>query len=136
ARPSGATLGPMVTTTVVAGDGCRLASRIDGPDGAPVLVLASSLRATHALWDRTLPALAARFRVLRHDTRGHGGSDAPPGDYTLERLGRDVLDLLDAWGVERAHVCGISLGGMVAQWLGAEAPGRVDRLVLANTASF
>lgn len=122
--------------TVVAGDGCRLASRLEGPGGAPVLVLSSSLGATHALWDPVLAALTTRFRVLRHDTRGHGASDAPHGDYTLERLGRDVVDLLDAWRVERAHVCGISLGGMVAQWLGAEARGRVDHLVLANTASF
>jgi 3-oxoadipate enol-lactonase len=122
--------------TIVTDDGCRIAMTMEGREGAPVLVLSSSLGATRALWDPVVPALAARHRVLRYDTRGHGASDAPAGDYTLERLGRDVLALLDAVGAARAHVCGISMGGMIAQWLAAEAPGRVDRLVLANTAAF
>lgn len=121
---------------VRAGDGCRIAVHGDGPADAPALILASSLGTTAGMWQPNVAALAARFRVLRLDTRGHGGSDAPDGDYTLARLGTDVLDVLDALGIERAHVCGVSLGGMIGQWLGAHAPGRVDRLVLANTASI
>jgi 3-oxoadipate enol-lactonase len=74
-----------------------------------------------------------RFRVVRFDTRGHGRSDAPRGPYTMDQLGTDALAVLDASGVTRAHVCGESLGGMVALWLAAEAPERIDRAVFANT---
>ena len=125
-----------IADTVLAGDGCRLAVQLDGPPDAPVLVLSSSLGTGAGMWEPNVAALARRFRVLRLDTRGHGASDAPDGEYTLARLGADVLDVLDAQRVERAHFCGVSLGGMIGQWLGAHAPGRVERLVLASTASF
>jgi 3-oxoadipate enol-lactonase len=81
-------------------------------------------------------ALARHFRVLRYDTRGHGGSGAPPGAYSLDRLGRDVLQLMDRLEILRAHFLGLSLGGFVGQWLGVRAPERVDRLVLSNTAPW
>jgi 3-oxoadipate enol-lactonase len=116
-------------------DGCRLAFSISGPADAPALVLSNSLGTNRSLWDRQVDVLSTRFRVLRYDTRGHGESDAPPGDYTIDRLGQDVLSLMDAAGVPRAHVCGISIGGLTALWLGVHAPDRVDRLVLANTAA-
>jgi 3-oxoadipate enol-lactonase len=116
-------------------DGCRIAWRSDGPEDAPVLLLSNSLGTAMAMWDVQLPALTQRFRVLRYDTRGHGASDATPGDYGLDRLGRDAAALLDALAIDRAHVCGLSLGGMTAQWLGVFAPERVDRLVLANTSA-
>ena len=96
-------------------------------------MLSNPLGGTHQIWDRQLAALEPHFRVIRYDTRGHGASDAPAGDYTLERLGRDVIALLDTLEIERAHVCGVSLGGLTAQWLGAHRPERVQRLVLANT---
>lgn len=115
-------------------DSRRLAYSIDGPVTAPPLILSSSLGTDRSLWDRQIEALAERFRVLRYDTRGHGESDAPSGDYTIDRLGRDVLSLMDDAGFARAHICGISLGGMTALWLGAHAAHRVNRLVLANTA--
>ena len=113
--------------------------RFDGPpdddDDAPVLVMAHSLGIHHGLWDPQLPALGARFRLLRYDARGHGRSQVTPGPYTIERLGRDVVDLLDGLGIERAHFCGLSIGGAVGIWLALSAPGRLRRLVLANTAA-
>ncbi len=108
--------------------------RVDGPAAAPVLVLANSLGTTWAMWDPQLPALTARFRVVRYDQRGHGATPAPPGPYTIADLGTDVVELLDALGEERASICGLSLGGMVAMWLASHAPDRVDRLVLCCTA--
>jgi 3-oxoadipate enol-lactonase / 4-carboxymuconolactone decarboxylase len=108
--------------------------RIDGPSTAPVLVLANSLGTTSAMWGPQLPVLSGRFRVVRYEHRGHGGTPAPPGPYTIEQLGGDVLDLLDAVGAERASLCGLSLGGMVAMWLAAHVPERVERLVLCGTA--
>ncbi|MGE0447095.1 MAG: 3-oxoadipate enol-lactonase [Vicinamibacterales bacterium] len=119
-----------------ASDGCRIAHQFDGPQGAPVLVLSHSLGSSMEMWRPQVARLAERLRLLRFDTRGHGSSDVPPGEYTLERLARDVLDLLDAHGIARAHFCGLSLGGMIGQWLGANAPDRIDRLLLANTSRF
>ena len=110
------------------------AYRIDGPPGAPVLVLANSLGTTSAMWEPQMPALTGRFRVVRYEHRGHGGSPAPPGPYRIGQLGADVLELIDAVGADRVSMCGISLGGMVAMWLAAHAPERIDRLVLACTA--
>ncbi|MEA2449890.1 MAG: 3-oxoadipate enol-lactonase, partial [Thermoleophilaceae bacterium] len=91
----------------------RLHHRLDGPEGAPPLVLSSSLGTTHAMWDPQVAALAERFRVLRFDTRGHGRSPAPPGPYSIDDLGRDALELLDELGLERVSWCGLSLGGML-----------------------
>lgn len=110
-------------------------SIVDGPAGAPVLVLANSLGTTVDMWEPQLPALARRFRVVRFDTRGHGRSAVPHGPYTIGDLGGDVLALLDELGVARAHFCGLSLGGMVGMWLAAHAPQRIDRLVLCCTSA-
>ena len=87
------------------------------------------------LWARQVPALSQAFRVITYDPRGHGQSSSPPGDYTLDDLGRDAVAVLDAVGVERAHVCGISMGGITVLWLGIHAAARVDRIVAANTAA-
>ncbi len=115
-------------------DGCKLHYRMDGTRGKPVLVLSNSLGTELAMWDGQVDALRPHFCIVRYDTRGHGASDAPLGPYSIERLGRDVIGLLDHLQAARASVCGLSLGGMTAMWLGANAPERVDRLVLANTA--
>jgi 3-oxoadipate enol-lactonase len=112
----------------------RCNARIDGPADAPVLVLSNSLGTNWALWDSQMPALTARFRVLRYDTRGHGSSPVTAGTYSIAMLAHDVLVLLDALHIERAHFCGLSLGGMTGMWLGIHAAERIDRLVLANTA--
>ena len=117
-------------------DGCSLAWQMSGPEGAPVLLLSNSLGTTRAMWQAQTGPFSAQFRVLRYDVRGHGQSDAPVGAYGLDRLGRDAIELLDSLGIERAHFCGVSLGGMTGQWVGVHAPARFDPLVLANTAAY
>jgi 3-oxoadipate enol-lactonase len=112
----------------------RLHHRLDGPADAPALVLSPSLGTSLELWEPQLPALAAVFKVVRYDPRGHGRSPVPPGPYTLDDLGGDVLELLDDLELERSSFCGLSIGGMVGMWLAAEAPERIDRLVLCCTA--
>jgi len=116
-------------------DGCRLSYCLDGDPRAPALLLSNSLGTTHELWAPQVARLSSAFRVIRHDTRGHGGSDAPKGTYTPEMLGLDALAILDAAGAPRAHVCGLSLGGLTAMWLGVHAPERILSLILASTAA-
>ena len=116
-------------------DGCRLHSRVDGDPDAPPLLLINSLGCDLAMWEGQLARWTATHRVIRYDQRGHGRSDAPRGPYTVEQLGADALAVLEAHGIGRADVCGISLGGIVALWLGVKAPDRVGRLVLAATAA-
>jgi 3-oxoadipate enol-lactonase len=123
------------TTFITTGDGCRLAYRLDGDDTKPMLVLSNSIATTLHMWDGQIHLLTEHFRVLRYDARGHGESDAPVGAYSMDRLGRDVIELLDALNIERAHFLGLSLGGLVGQWLGIHAPDRIDQLILSNTSA-
>ena len=123
-------------STFTAGDGVRIAYAVNGAANKPALVLSNSIGTTLRMWDPQIEALAERFRVIRYDFRGHGASDVPPGAYSNDRLGRDVLELLDHLGVARAHFLGLSLGGFVGQWLGVHAPERVERLILSNTAAY
>ncbi len=113
-----------------------LHTRWDGPADGPVLVLSNSLGATLDMWRPQVAPFGAVFRLLRYDTRGHGASSVPAGPYTIEQLGTDVLRLLDAFSIERAHFCGLSMGGVTGMWLGAHAPDRIERLVLCNTAPW
>ena len=108
---------------------------VSGPADAPVLLLLGSLGSTIAMWGPQLPALAERFRVVRADHRGHGGSPVPPGPYHLDDLAGDALALLDRLEVRTASVVGLSLGGMVAMRLAAHHPDRVDRLALLCTSA-
>jgi 3-oxoadipate enol-lactonase len=107
---------------------------LEGPAGAPVVTFSHSLAASLEMWEPQVAAIADRYRVLRYDTRGHGGSEVPPGPYTLEMLADDVLGLLDALGVERTHFVGLSMGGMIAQAVALKRPGVLASLVLADTA--
>ena len=109
--------------------------RVDGPSDAPVLVLSHALGLSMAMWDPQVAALSRAFRVLRYDHRGHGGSPVPDGPYRIEDLGRDLLHLLDRLTLEQVSLCGLSLGGMVGLWLAANAPERLDRLVVCCTAA-
>ncbi|MEV6694676.1 3-oxoadipate enol-lactonase [Micromonospora sp. NPDC051196] len=114
----------------------RLHATVDGPPDAPVLVLGSSLGTTGAMWQPQVAALATRFRVVRYDHLGHGGSPVPAGPYRIDLLGREVLRLLDDLAVGSAHYAGLSLGGMVGMWLAAHAPERIDRLALLCTSAY
>lgn len=116
-------------------DRTRIFYRLEGNAGRPVLVLSHSIGCDMSLWAQQAPDLLQHFQVLRYDTRGHGASDAPKGDYSIERLGRDVLGLADALGIATFAFCGLSLGGMIGQWLGANAGNRLTGLILANTSS-
>lgn len=115
--------------------GARLYWRLEGAAERPVLLLLNPIGTDMGLWDRTAPQLMTRFRLLRMDARGHGASDAPAGDYSLAQLAADALAVMDAAGVGRASVCGLSLGGMIAMELALAAPERVERLVLACTSA-
>ena len=115
--------------------GGRLRYRVDGPDaGAPVLLI-NSLGSTLDLWSAQVEAWSSIYRVIRYDTRGHGQSTSPRGEYTIDDLGQDAVRVLDAVGAQTAYVCGISLGGLTAMWLGIHQPTRVSALVIANTAA-
>jgi 3-oxoadipate enol-lactonase len=100
-----------------------------------VVVLSNSLGTNLAMWDAQVPTLAQRFRVLRYDSRGHGLSGVTPGPYTIEGLSRDVVGLLDALQIPTAHYCGLSVGGLIGQWLGINAARRFKSLSLCNTAA-
>jgi 3-oxoadipate enol-lactonase/4-carboxymuconolactone decarboxylase len=114
-------------------DNRRLFYRLEGREGAPVLVLSHSIGADHAMWDTQMPDLVSQFRILGYDVRGHGASDAPEGDYSIEDLGREVLGLADSLKISEFAFCGLSLGGSIGQWLAIYAADRISRLVLAST---
>jgi 3-oxoadipate enol-lactonase len=117
-------------------DGCPLNVSVEGRDSGPTIMLSNSLGTTMQMWEPQMAALTKLFRVVRYDRRGHGKSGVPAGPYSMERFGKDVLAILDDLNIEKVHWCGVSMGGMVGQWLGANAPERVGKLVLANTACY
>jgi 3-oxoadipate enol-lactonase len=120
---------------VTTDDNVRLNVSVEGSDYAPTLLMMHSIGCDLTLWDPQAAALAGSFRIVRYDARGHGGSDAPKGDYTVDRLGLDALAILDAVGAQSAYCCGLSLGGITAQWLALHASDRVEGIVIANTAA-
>ncbi len=109
--------------------------RCDIQGEGPWLILSHSLATDLSMWDDQMAALTPHFRVLRFDTRGHGGTSAPEGAYDFAWLAADVLWLMERLGIGRAHFCGISLGGMIAQHVALTAPEKIDRLVLVSTTS-
>ncbi|NWD84345.1 3-oxoadipate enol-lactonase [Pseudomonas reactans] len=109
--------------------------RLEGPADAPLLVLSNSLGTTLEMWDQQIPVFSEHFRILRYNTRGHGGSAVTPGPYSIEQLGRDVLALVDSLGIDRFAFCGLSMGGLIGQWLGVNAGERLTRLVICNTSA-
>ena len=118
---------------MTASDGCPIHYRLDGPEDAPVVVLSNSLGANISMWEPQMAALTGHHRVLRYDNRGHGQSGVPEGPYTLERIARDARELIGELGLGSVFWCGVSLGGMVGMWLGANASYYLKRAVLANT---
>jgi 3-oxoadipate enol-lactonase len=109
--------------------------RFDGPADAPVLMLSNSLGTNLSMWDPQIAEWSKHFRILRYDSRGHGLSVATDRAFSIATLGRDALAILDHFGIEKAHWCGVSKGGMVGQWLATNARQRMGRVVLANTAA-
>lgn len=109
--------------------------RIDGDEGAPVLLLSNSLGTNLSMWDPQIPEWSKHFRVVRYDSRGHGLSPAPDEPYSIAMLADDALAILDVLGIDKAHWCGLSKGGMVGQWLATHHGARLGRVVLANTAA-
>jgi len=109
---------------------------VEGPAGAPLVVMSHSLGMTLDMWQPQAEALARSFRVVRYDLRGHGRSPVPPGPYEIADLGADIVALLDRLDVARAHLCGLSLGGMASLWVAAQHPDRVDRLVVCCTSAL
>jgi len=116
-------------------NGVRIRYRLEGKPGAPVIVFSNSLGTNLSMWEPQVLALRDEFRILRYDTRGHGLSAVPPGPYTQEQLGADILAVMDAVEISQAHFCGLSMGGQLGIWLGANAPQRFARLVLCDTAA-
>jgi 3-oxoadipate enol-lactonase / 4-carboxymuconolactone decarboxylase len=109
--------------------------RLEGSSAQPVLILSHSIGTDHSMWEPQIADLLRYFRVLRYDTRGHGASDAPRGEYSIQMLSRDVLELANSLEVSQFAFCGLSLGGAIGQWLAANAPERLTHLILANTSS-
>jgi 3-oxoadipate enol-lactonase len=116
-------------------NGARFHYQLDGPAGAPVAVFSNSLGTNLAMWDAQIPALEQKFQVLRYDSRGHGASGVTTGPYTIAILAQDVIGLLDALQISSAHYCGLSIGGVIGQWLGINAANRFKSLTLCNTAA-
>jgi 3-oxoadipate enol-lactonase len=118
---------------LIQSDGCPLYVETAGPERAPVIMLCNSLGLTLEMWEPQMKLFARDHRVVRYDRRGHGRSGVTKGPYSMEMLGRDALAIMDALELKKVNWCGLSMGGMVGEWLGANAPERIDRLVLANT---
>lgn len=116
-------------------NGIEMNYEIHGPQGAPWLVLSHSLACSVRMWDPQVEALKDRYRILAYDTRGHGASEAPKGAYTLEMLADDLYFLLKELKIEKAHYCGLSMGGMIGQTFALRYPGVIRKLVLADTTS-
>ena len=117
-------------------NGIQINFELDGPADAPVLVFSNSLATSLAMWDPQVERLRDRYRILRYDNRGHGATPVTDGPYTIGLMASDLLALMDALEIDKILFCGLSKGGMIGQWLGINAPDRVEKLVLSNTASF
>jgi 3-oxoadipate enol-lactonase len=116
-------------------EGGQIHYRLDGKQESPMLVLSNSLGMDLSMWDAQLPAFAERFRLLRYDSYGHGASTFGVGGIKIDRLGQDVVRLLDDLGIATASFCGLSVGGLVGQWLGLNAANRMEKIVLCNTSA-
>jgi 3-oxoadipate enol-lactonase len=117
-------------------NGIKINCELSGKEKAPVVVLSHSLACSMVMWHPQLDLLEPHFQVVRYDTRGHGGSEAPPGPYTLQQLLDDAIGILDELGCDRVHWVGLSMGGMIGQGLALSHPERIERLVLADTAAI
>src|SRR5579863_220366 len=115
--------------------GTKFHYQMSGTRGSPALILSNSLGSAVSMWEPQVMPFGKHFCVVRYDQRGHGQTAVTPGPYTSQQLGQDVVDLMDALEIENAHFCGLSMGGAAGQWLGANAPKRINKLILSNTAA-
>jgi 3-oxoadipate enol-lactonase len=116
-------------------NGLRVNYILEGPASGPVITMSNSLASNLSMWDPQMPVLTSRYRVLRYDTRGHGGTEATAGPYALDDLAEDVRSLLQALGITRTHFIGLSMGGMIGQILALKYPQTLQSLVLCDTMS-
>jgi 3-oxoadipate enol-lactonase len=121
---------------VIDANGCPINVVVEGPERAPVLMLCNSLGTDHRMWDPQVKPFTRHFRLVRYDRRGHGRSGVTKGPYSMAQLARDALAVMDGLGIRRTNWCGLSMGSMVGQWLGANAPERLERLVLSSSSCY
>ena len=121
---------------VIESNGCPIHVEVEGPPDAPVLMLSSSLGTTKHMWDPQAKAFANKYRIVRYDRRGHGRSGVPKGPYSMELLARDAINVMDGLDLKKVNWLGLSMGGMEGMWLGANAPERIDKLILSNTSTY
>ena len=121
-------------SSVIQANGIRINARIDGPDSAPVVMFSNSLMSNLNMWDAQMAAVTARYRVLRYDQRGHGGTETTPGPYPTQLHAEDAFAVIEAMGVGPVHFVGLSMGGFTAQVLATQRPEVVRSLVLCDTA--
>lgn len=119
---------------VVTLNGVDIFYKLDGSSSNPPLLFSNSLGTDHAMWDAQVSALVKNFYLIRYDTRGHGQTMAPNGPYLIDDLGKDVVALLDYLNISKVNFCGLSMGGVIGQWLGINHPDRLNNLILSNTA--
>ena len=120
-------------TNKISANGINFAYRWDGQSSGPVVMMAHAMGTSLRIWDDQVAALAAKYRILRYDWRGHGATDAPPGPYSLEQFSDDAVAVMDALAIDKVHWVGISTGGMIGQGLGIDHADRLHSLALCNT---
>jgi 3-oxoadipate enol-lactonase len=116
-------------------NGITIHYKLEGTKGLPILVFSNSLGTDFHMWDAVVPALLPHFQILRYDTRGHGGTTATPEPYSIDLLGNDILALITALKIEKFAFCGLSMGGLIGQWLGIYHSEKLDELIICNTAA-
>src|SRR5260370_42186111 len=122
-----------ISTMRVKANGINISCTVERPERAPCIVFSNSLCTTGAMWDEQAAALKSKYRVVRYDQRGHGGTDAPAGRYAFDTLVADAVGLLDALSIRRAHFAGLSMGGATALGLAELHPDRVDRIIVCDS---
>lgn len=121
---------------VIDANGCPINVVVEGPERAPFLILCNSLGTDHRMWDTQVKPFTQHYRLVRYDRRGHGRSGVTKGPYSMQQLAGDALAVMDELGIARTSWCGLSMGSMVGQWLSANAPERIERLVLSSSSCY